>query len=179
MNKQEFLKDLQKQLNKFGVNNANDYLDYYSEYLDDLIENGATEEEAVQKVGGVKKVLIEIISDNDVEIPQPKDRWKSAVLIGSLPVWGPLLFAMYLIPILIAFAVLLCALSFGVAGIWTLVGSFIVTFKIGLLYAGFQFGFALAMIGVGILSEQLFAWMSQKLFSLNKYLFRKFNVRGI
>lgn len=179
MDKQVFLKDLQKQLKKFGVNNASDYLDYYSEYLDDLIENGLTEEEAVQKVGGVKKVLIEIISDNDVEIPQTSDRLKSALLIVSLPVWGPLLFALYLIPILLIVAVLLIALSFGIAGVWTLVGSFIVTFKIGLLSAGLQFGISLVFIGLAILSEQFFAGMSQKLFSFNKYLFKKFNVRGI
>lgn len=61
MDKQNFLKTLKKQLQKFGVKNADDYLDYYSEYLDDLIENGATEVEAVEKVGGVKKVLVEII----------------------------------------------------------------------------------------------------------------------
>ncbi|MBL3530432.1 DUF1700 domain-containing protein [Companilactobacillus zhachilii] len=179
MNKQEFLKDLQKQLKKFGVNNASDYLDYYSEYLDDLIENGATESEAVKKVGGVKKVLIEIISDSDVEIPETSDRLKSALLIVSLPVWGPLLFSLYLIPILLIVAVLLMALGLGIAGVLMLVGSFIVAFKIGILYTIFQFGIALAFIGIATLSEQLFAFMSQKLFNFNKYLFRKFNVRGI
>ncbi|MFC6177641.1 DUF1700 domain-containing protein [Companilactobacillus huachuanensis] len=179
MNKQIFLKTLKKQLQKFGVKNSDDYLEYYSEYLDDLIENGSTEEEAVQKVGGVKKVLVEIISDNDVEIPQTSDRLKSALLIGSLPVWGPLLLAAYLVPILLLLAVLLIAVSFLLAGGWTLVGSFVVMTKVGLLYAGFQLGISLLFLGGALLIEQLFAFLTQKLFSFNKYLFRKFNVGGI
>ena len=179
MDKQNFLKTLKKQLQKFGVKNADDYLDYYSEYLDDLIENGATEVEAVEKVGGVKKVLVEIISDNDVEIPQTSDRLKSALLIGSLPVWGPLLLAAYLVPVLLLFTVLLIAVSFLIAGGWTLVGSFVVMVKVGLLYGGFQLGIGLLFLGGSLLVEQLFVYLTQKLFNFNKYLFRKFNVRGI
>lgn len=114
-----------------------------------------------------------------MEIPQTSDRLKSALLIGSLPVWGPLLLAAYLVPVLLLFAVLLIAVSFLIAGGWTLVGSFVVMVKVGLLYGGFQLGIGLLFLGGSLLVEQLFVYLTQKLFNFNKYLFRKFNVRGI
>lgn len=175
MNKQDFLNKLKAQLQKFGIKNSEDYLNYYSEYLDDLIENGATESEAVEKIGGVKKVLVEIISDNDVEIPQAKDRLKSILLIGSLPVWGPILAAVYIILIALLLAIAFCSLAFIVMGVWTFLGSFVVIFKTSLSYAGFQFGVALLLIGLSLLLEQLFVASGKKLLDLNKFMLKKFS----
>lgn len=179
MTKQEFLNQLQQKLQKFGVRNTNDYIDYYAEYLDDLIENGHSETEAVERIGGVKKVLVDILSDEDVEIPNAKDKLRSGILIGTLPVWGPLLFALYLVPVAFILVFIVSMIGFGISGIWLFVGSFMVLFHSGLLYALFQFGIALVLIGLTLLSEQISLGLGNKLFGFNKYLFKKFNVKGI
>lgn len=157
MDKTGFLIDLEKNLKKYGVSNSDDYIEYYSEYLDDLIENGMSSEAAVNSVGGVKKIL----------------------LSASFPIWGPIVAALYIIALAIVFSLIICALAFMAAGLWTFLGSFIVIFKIGFTYALLQFGISLILLGLGILFEQFLIGFSGAIYNLNRSLFKKFSSRGI
>lgn len=178
MDKTDFLVDLQKKLKRYGVKNANDYIDYYSEYLDDLIENGMSDYEAINKIGGLQKVLLEILSDENVVIPQTSKRAMGLLFLSlGLPLWGPVVAGIYIIILAVIFAFGVSALAFVVSGLWLFLGSFVVIFKLGLLYAGFQFGMALILLGLAVICEQLFLAMGNGLFSSSRYIFRRFNVR--
>lgn len=176
MDKTDFLIDLQKKLKRYGVKNANDYLDYYSEYLDDLIESGLTDMQAIDRVGGVQKVLLEILSDEDVVIPETSKKAMGNLFLAlGLPLWGPLVAALYITVLGLIFALLVCALAFGVAGVWVLISSLVVVFQMNILYAMFQLGVALMLLGLGVIFEQLFILSGKGLFDSSKYLFQKFN----
>ncbi|KRN99286.1 DUF1700 domain-containing protein [Companilactobacillus kimchiensis] len=180
MDKTDFLVDLQKRLKKYGVRNANDYIDYYSEYLDDLIENGMNAGEAISNIGGVEKVVLHILSDEDVEIPETKNRIKSTLFLTiALPIWGPILMAGYIILLAAIFAFFICTIAFIVSGLWIFLGSFVVIFKIGWTYALLQFGMSLILLGLGIICEQGLLGSSNGLFRSSKYLFKTFNKRGV
>jgi uncharacterized membrane protein len=66
MNKQEFLTALWKQLSEVPSEDVEESLDYYSEMIEDRMESGMTEEEAVAAVGSVEDAAKQIIA----EIPE-------------------------------------------------------------------------------------------------------------
>ena len=83
MSKQEFLDELAKGLSGAPKAEKAGRLAFYSEMIDDYIEEGLTEEEAVAKIGSVDEVVTECIAD----IPLTKlfkEKWKCK---GSLNGW--------------------------------------------------------------------------------------------
>ena len=101
MNKQEFLNALQAGLSGLPQEDIEERLAFYSEMIDDRMEEGMTEEEAVALAGPIEEIVVQTVD----EIPLPKivkerirpKRRKSAgeiiLLILGFPLWFPLLIA--------------------------------------------------------------------------------------
>lgn len=62
MNKQEFLNTLSHHLRKLKKKERAKYLDYYDEMISDIVENGATEEEAIGRQGNIEQIASEILA---------------------------------------------------------------------------------------------------------------------
>ena len=97
MTKQEFLKQLEVGLNGLPQEEIDERVVFYSEMIDDLIDEGLSEEDAVAKIGSVEEVVTQIVVDNHYSkqssaTPKRKLRaWEIALLIIGAPVWGSLL----------------------------------------------------------------------------------------
>ncbi len=101
MNKQEFLIALQNGL--FGLPQADvaERLAFYSEMIDDRVEEGLTEEEAVAQIGPIDQVVGQIIEETPLtrivkERMAPKHRAGAGeiiLLVLGFPLWFPLLAA--------------------------------------------------------------------------------------
>lgn len=101
MNKLEFLAELKAGLSGLPQKDMDETLTFYSEMIDDRIEEGLTEEEAVSQIGTVEEVISQIIS----EIPLPKlvkekvkpkralRKWEIVLLGLGSPIWFSLLIA--------------------------------------------------------------------------------------
>ena len=101
MTKNEFLTELQSRLEGLFETDRNQSLDYYSEMIDDRMEDGLPEEEAVAAVGTPSELAEQILG----EMPfaklvkaRVKNRRKMsggeiALLIIGFPLWFPLLMA--------------------------------------------------------------------------------------
>ncbi len=101
MNKQEFLEELWVELGSLPEGETEERLEFYSEMIEDRMEEGLTEEEAVAEIGTPKEVAAQIIA----EIPLPKlvvekvrpkrtlKAWEIVLLVLGSPVWVPLLLA--------------------------------------------------------------------------------------
>ena len=101
MDKYDFLLALAERLEGLPEADKQASLDYYSEILDDLIESGMTETDAVASLGSVDAIAQEILMD----IPLPKlvkAKMKGkkplaglelTLLIVGFPIWFPLLVA--------------------------------------------------------------------------------------
>ncbi len=63
MNKQEFITKLKAMLSDLPENEIKERIDFYSEMIDDRIEDGLTEEEAVKDIGTVEEVAKQIINE--------------------------------------------------------------------------------------------------------------------
>lgn len=101
MRKQEFLDELRRGLSGLPREDLEERLTFYSEMIDDRMEEGLAEEEAVSEIGTVN----EVISQTAAEIPlsrlvkesvRPRRTlraWEIVLLVLGSPMWLPLSFA--------------------------------------------------------------------------------------
>lgn len=101
MNKQEFLAQLREGLSGLPQEDMEERLMFYSELLDDQMEEGLSEEEAVAAAGPVEEIVRQTISDTPLtkivkERIRPKRRLHAGelvLLVLGAPIWLPLGFA--------------------------------------------------------------------------------------
>jgi uncharacterized membrane protein len=101
MLKQEFLNALREGLNGLPEADIEERIAFYGEMIDDRIEEGRTEEEAVNEIGPVDEVVRQIVEETPLtrlvkEKIKPKRKmraWEIVLLILGFPLWFPLLAA--------------------------------------------------------------------------------------
>lgn len=103
MNKRQFLESLRKALSGLPREDIEERLTFYSEMIDDRVEEGLTEEEAVAEIGPVDEVVAQIMAEIPLsrlvkERVRPKRAlraWEIVLLVLGAPVWFPLLIAAF------------------------------------------------------------------------------------
>ena len=136
MNKQEYLESIRSRISAMPADDVNRFMDYYSEMIDDRVEDGLSEEEAVADMGSPDAAVEQILEDMPLtklvkEKIKPKHElkaWEVVLIVLGSPVWIPLLItaAVLLLTLwIVAFALLISfyavVLSFAVAGIGGLI----------------------------------------------------------
>ena len=101
MSKEDFLEELKKRLSGLPQEDIDERIAFYSEMIDDRMEDGVTEEAAVSGVGSIDSIVEQIMA----EIPFAKlvkekakhkrhlKAWEIVLLVLGSPVWIPLLIA--------------------------------------------------------------------------------------
>lgn len=105
MNKQEFLAELRKGLHGLPQNDIDERLTFYSEMIDDRVEEGLTEEEAVSEIGTVDEIVSQIVTETPLskivkEKVRPKralQAWEIVLLTLGAPIWLSLLLAVFVV----------------------------------------------------------------------------------
>lgn len=166
MNKETFLSELKAALSGLPQEELREQISFYREMIEDRMEDGIPEEEAVAGIGTVEQVKEQILSEIPLarlvrENAKPKRSlrtWEIVLLVLGSPVWIPVLLAVFILALsvyLVIWAAVVCvyaaffALAAGaVAG---LVG--IVAFLVNGNPAGalFSLGTALVCAGLAIL----------------------------
>ncbi|MBO4326144.1 MAG: DUF1700 domain-containing protein [Clostridia bacterium] len=101
MNKLDFLNALQDALSGLPQEDINERLMFYSEMIDDRMEEGLSEEEAVAGVGSIDDIVSQTVADVPItklvkERVKPSRSLRGgeiALLILGFPLWFPLLIA--------------------------------------------------------------------------------------
>lgn len=99
MRKDEFLKELERKISGLPKEDIKERLEFYSEMIDDRMEEGLSEEDAVKEIGSVDDVVSDIANDTPLfklvkEKAKPKRKMKGfeiLLLILGFPLWFPLL----------------------------------------------------------------------------------------
>ena len=176
MTKNEFLNILRSREELFGLPEEDiaRSLSFYEELIDDRIEEGMSEEEAVAAVGDPREIAAQILS----EIPlsklvkkkmKPSRRlraWEIVLLAVGSPIWLTLLIAVAVI--VFALYVVLWSL---VASVWAVGASFvgvflgsIVALVLSCVYGQIGAGIILILLGVGLIFGGLaiFLWFGAR-----------------
>ncbi len=97
MTKLEFLDSLRKALTGLPLEDIERHVDYYKESIEDRMEDGLSEQEAVAAMGAVEDVAKDILAES----PPPAEKkvvqkrkwgaWEILLLVLGFPLWFPLL----------------------------------------------------------------------------------------
>ncbi len=189
MNKQEFLAELRARLAGLPQDEIDERISFYGEMIDDLAEDGLTEEQAVSRLGEIEEIVAQIMSDiplsrlvkERVKPSRALRAWEIVLLVLGSPIWLPLLLALFVVVISIyaviwSIIILLWAVEASLAA--CSVGGVIATAALimqgdivsgiamlgaGILCAGLAifgfFGFKCATYGILKLTKRIFIWI--------------------
>lgn len=158
MNKQEFLEELRKGLSGLPQGDIEERLSFYSEMIDDRMEEGLSESEAVSAIGSVKDVVFQILSEmpltklvkEKVTPNRSLKVWEIVLLALGSPIWLSLLLA----AVAIVLAVYIVIWSV-IITLWSVEAVFVACF-LGGLASAIVFMFqghtltAVGMLGMGM-----------------------------
>lgn len=163
MNKRKFLSKLSDKLSNLPHSEAQERLNFYSEMIDDLIEEGLTEEQAVLKVGNADDIAREIVTDdsfNDIleEKLEPKKNttkgWQLALLIVASPIWFSLLVAFFAVTFSLVVTLFAVSISL-IAVLWAIFGSLIACAIASVMYCFILIFTGYALTGFAVLGAGL------------------------
>lgn len=128
MTKAEFITELKKRLSGLPMRELEESLSFYGEMIDDRIEDGLPEEDAVKDVGEISEIAEQIISEIPLttlakERIKPKRRikaWKTVLLVLGSPIWLSLLIAAFAVTVSV-YAVLWSV----IVSVWAAFGAFV------------------------------------------------------
>lgn len=158
MNKQEFLLALRGALADLPEADIKASLDYYAEIIDDQMEEGISETDAVASLGSVVSVAEQILLD--MPLPKlvkarvkPKRRlraWEIVLIAVGSPVWAPILLALAVVALavyVVLWSLVVSIYAVDVALAACLLGG--LGGSVGLFIAGNPFS-ALFLVGAGL-----------------------------
>lgn len=124
MTKSEFLAELSIRLNGFSREDIASSLAYYNEMIDDRMEDGANEEEAVAAIGTPAQAAAHILEDMPlgklvkVKLAGSKKLpvWAIILLIAGSPIWIALIASMFAVVISLFAAIWSVAIS--LSAVW-------------------------------------------------------------
>ena len=98
MTRDIFLNSLREKLKGLSPEDIEDRISFYDEMIDDMMDEGKTEEEAVAEIGSVDDVVYDIAQDTPLaklvkERIKPKRKlaaWEIVLLVLGFPLWFPL-----------------------------------------------------------------------------------------
>lgn len=95
MNKMQFLLELDKMLSQLSETEKVDWLRFYSEMIEDRMEEGLSEEEAVAAIGTVRDIAAQITADQPAGTAKKRNPWMVLLLILGSPIWIAILASLF------------------------------------------------------------------------------------
>ena len=140
MNKFDFLTHLRAKLWSIPKEDAERSVEFYSEMIDDRMEEGLSEEEAVAAIGDLDEIVRGIVGDAPAAVPMAEEApkphknrktWEIVLLILGSPVWVSLLiaaaaviFSVWISLWSVVISLYAAAVSLGAAAVGCILGSF-------------------------------------------------------
>lgn len=175
MTKRDFLAQLRRGLAQLPSEEREERLAFYSEMIDDRMEEGLSEQEAVASIGTPEAVIAQILADAGTRPQQPRRGMTAGgilLLVLGSPLWLPLLIAALAVVWSVGISLwavfgslAACALGFTVGGIFIAVFGHVLI-GIGLVAGG------LVCAGVGIALFIGCYWATRGILWLSRQLIR-------
>ena len=127
MTKLEFLSSLRERLTGLSSLSAEDLersLEYYSESIDDRMEDGLTEEEAVEAMGSIDEIVAQILMGASMPKPNKPNKGKEKAKERSNHAWGPGVFVLLIFgfPLWFPLLIAVCSVAFSLyIALWSVI----------------------------------------------------------
>ena len=186
MNKEEFIASLRNALSGLGEEEVQKSVDFYTEMIEDAVENGEDEQEVINRLGSVNEIARKIINEtplSKVVKEKVKTRELSTTAIILIIVLSPIWFSVG-VAVLSAMAGVYAALWSLVAGLFAVFAAFALTGLALLVSSPFliasvpikamlSFGVALFMIGMAVFLFYLSVLCAKWLINLTVFAVNK------
>lgn len=178
MKKEEFLSELESRLSGLPSEDINERIEFYSEAIDDRMEEGLSEEEAVSQIGSVDEVVNQIASETPLSnlIKEKISRrkklkaWEIVAIICGFPIWLPLFivgFVLALVFYILLWVMVIVAYSVEISLVVSCIAGFIGAFM-SLASGEFQLMYlAIAILSLGCSVLLYFGCVAATKFSLD------------
>ena len=160
MNRKAFLRELKGRIAALPEAERDQKLAYYAEMIDDRVEAGMAEEEAVAALGTMEEIAAEALQGAPQMRASGRRPGAWSLLIGALgsPLWVPLVAAGLLLALVgygllwvLAAVLYICAAAFAVGGLGALAGMAAALIRANFLQGGLYLGTACLLAGGAIL----------------------------
>lgn len=194
MTTKEFLRILNREIEVLPALEAQRAITYYRELIEDRIEEGMSEREAVASMEDISVIAQQILSQHEEGLNNKReasrshkhpeelsDGWRKAILICTSPLWGSILltlivfvFSIYLFIWCIIISLYAIVVTFGVLGIAGAVAC-VFDFTSHTSLAIVELGISLFSVGIFILSFHGIRNAQKQLFNVQRTLLEKTN----
>ncbi len=193
MNRAEYLDEIKSKLLGLSESDIDKALEFYKEALDDRMEDGLSEEQAINAVGTADEVADQILMDTPlpklvsatVKPKRAMRAWEIVLLILGAPLWIPLVitvFALALTVVCVIFSLIIAVVAivfaFIVGGLAALIAGLVGFIAGDGIVALAKFGAALIMIGAGALlflpCKSLVLWLIELCGRFFKWIKKQF-----
>ena len=153
MNKQEFLKNLRSSLSNLPQEEIEERIIFYCEMIDDRIEEGLSEEEAVSAVSTADETITQ--STNEQPTPTPKTKrkfksWEIILLILGSPIWFSLLIAAFAVAIAVYASLWAAFVAVASSALSCIILGVLLAFSGKALIGVASIGVGIALVGLSI-----------------------------
>lgn len=166
MKKVDYLNELRKRLTGLPQEDIDDRVSFYGEMIDDRIEEGLSEEEAIESIGSIESIIAQTMSETPLtklvkEKIRPKrdlKAWEIILLVLGAPLWIPVVLGAIICILALYFTIWVFIASVYVVDLClagsvfaSLAGIFVYLKSLNVAGALFAFGSGLAMAGLAII----------------------------
>lgn len=173
MTKNEFLTNLRNELNSIKADDIDKTISYYSEMIDDRIDAGMSEDDAVNKMGSIEDIINATknnLEENTVTTPVKKiSPWEIVIIIIGLPLWLPLLIAGCAVIIAMYVVIWAVIVSLWAALFAFAVGSIALT-CMAIMALGSNFITSLFYIGIALMCAGLAILLFKPILAFTKFI---------
>jgi len=166
MTKTEYLKKLRRALRQVKAEERSKSLAYFGEVIDDRMEDGVSEQDAINELESVEAAAERIIAEAKAlgQIKPRRSLWEIALIVLGFPLWFPLILTIAVVVLtvyglvwVIIAVLFVTAAVLGVSGIAGLIGLFMLLgSNTAAAFAAFGLGLACAGLGVAVFIPALY-----------------------
>lgn len=132
MNRNQFIDKLAKKLSNLSEQELKQTIDYYYEIISDKINDGMTEDEAIDSLGSIDEIASSILSDNFIlkndkasNKNKKENNWKGITIGATAIIWIPILIVLIGAAIGIYVSLWAIVISFGATSLATGIGTLV------------------------------------------------------
>jgi uncharacterized membrane protein len=191
MTKVEFIKELKDRLSKLPDYEINRTVSFYTEIIDDRIEEGISEEQAVSSLGSIEKIASDTLIDTPLssliqeKIKESKNKSKNQTLwlvlvICGFPFWLPMLIAfvsvvlsLFITVWAVVISLFAAELSLAVSGVFGLISGLALIVNTDFFAGVAVIGMSLVSGGLFIITIKPLLWLCRQFISLTGVFLRK------
>lgn len=182
MNKVKFLNEIKVNLKDFKKEEIDRIIEYYEEMIDDKIEMGLSEEEAISSLGDVNEITTEIKTN----LLGERSKNKSTNSLRNFILILGICTSPVLIPIAIGFSVLFIGILIVIGAVFLSIGItavslffFGITNSINMLISGENIGIIMILLGLSLIFGAILTYLTYELYNLSKIILNYINKQFI